>query len=145
MPEIIVRRLARGDLDSGFLESLDALRPASNMAKERAGEVFDEIGADPHYVVIVAERKGRIIGTGTLLLERKFIHDGGRAAHIEDLAVHVDEQRAGVGAKIVERLIAEARQAGCYKVVLECAEDLVPFHEANGLSLHSVAMRKSLD
>ena len=103
-----------------------------------------EIGADGGHTVLVAERAGRVIGAVTLLVERKFIHDGGRVGHIEDVAVRAGEQRSGVGTALVRAAIAEAEAAGCYKVVLECSEALVPFYERLGLSRHSVSMRRDL-
>lgn len=143
-PGITTRRIRAQDLESGFLESLDSLRPASRMGAAAARRVLDSIGANPNHVVLVAERAGRVIGATTLLIEPKFIHGGGLVGHIEDVSVRGGEQRAGAGSALVRAAVAEARRAGCYKVVLECSEDLVPFYERLGLSRHSVSMRRDL-
>ena len=144
MDGITVRRLKRTDMRAGFLESLDSLRNASGIEPARAASVFDSIESNPNHLVFVAECGGRIVGTATLLVEHKFIHNGGIAGHIEDVAVHSGKQRAGVGRRLVERLIKEAERAGCYKVTLECADDLVAYYEGLGFSRHSVTMRRNL-
>ncbi len=141
----VIRPLRRADLGAGFLESLDSLRSASGMDRETAMRVMDAIEANDGHTTLVAERDGRIVGTVTLLIERKFIHDGGLVGHIEDVAVRKGHQRDGIGGALVRAAIAEARRAGCYKVVLECSDDLVPFYEGLGLSRHSVSMRCDLD
>ena len=40
--------------------------------------IFDKISEDPNYIIYVAEYNGEIIGATTLLIEQKFIHDGGK-------------------------------------------------------------------
>lgn len=141
---VTTRRAREQDLASGLLESLDSLRPASHMGREAAARAMASMAADPNHVLLVAERDGRVIGATTLLIEQKLIHGGGLVGHIEDVAVRAGEQRAGAGSALVRAAIDEARLAGCYKVVLECSEDLVPFYERLGLSRHSVSMRRDL-
>ena len=127
-----VRRLRRGDLRNGFLESLDALRSASGMGPGRAAEVFGRISSRPNYTVAVAEEGGRVVGTATLVVEQKFIHLGGRVGHIEDIAVARGSQGRGVGRAVVKYLLDAAAAAGCYKTILDCEEAVVPFHRKLG-------------
>lgn len=145
MSEITVRRLARPDLDGGFLESLDSLRSTRGLDTVRAAQIFDTINSNPDHRVFVAERNQKIVGAATLLIERKFIHNGGLVGHIEDVAVRADEQRTGVGTTLVRALTSDAKRAGCYKVTLECADDLVSYYERLGLRRHSVGLRQDLD
>ncbi|MDA7939954.1 MAG: GNAT family N-acetyltransferase [Nitrosopumilus sp.] len=128
----MVRRLRREDLQNGFLESLDALRPASGIDPGRAEEIFERIDSDPMYVVAVAEEGGRVIGATTLVIEQKFIHEGGLVGHIEDVAVSRGAQGRGAGTAILRYLLEEAGRRGCYKTILDCAEDVMPFHARLG-------------
>ena len=94
-----VRPLREDDLTNGFLETLDALRPASDLAQQRAAEVFRRLDGNPDCVVAVAEAGGRVVGAATLLIEHKFINQAGRAGHIEDVAVAADRQGRGSAAR----------------------------------------------
>ena len=141
MAGIVIRHMRRDDIDSGFLESLDALSPARDMDHQKARDVFEIIQNNPNHIVAVAVRDKAVVGTATLLIEPKFIHDGSRAGHIEDVAVSAKEQGRGVGRMLVEYLLDVARQHGCYRTTLDCPENLVGFYEKVGLYRHSVCMR----
>ena len=127
-----VRPLLEADLGNGFLEALDALRPASDLAPERALEVFRRLDRNPDCVVAVAEVDGRIAGAATLLIEHKFINRGGVAGHIEDVAVAAGQQGRGIGSALVRYLLARAEAAGCYKTTLDCADEVMPFYRRLG-------------
>ena len=129
---VTVRTLREADLSNGFLETLDALRPASDLAPERAVEVFRRLDRNPDCVVAVAEVGGRVVGAATLLVEHKFVNQGGRAGHIEDVAVAADQQGRGIGQALIRYLLKRAAEAGCYKTILDCADDVLPFYERLG-------------
>ena len=127
-----VRPLREADLGKGFMEALDALRPASDLAPERALEVFRRLDRNPDCVVAVAEVEGRIAGAATLLIEHKFINQGGVAGHIEDVAVAAGQQGRGIGSALIRYLLARAEAAGCYKTTLDCADGVMPFYRRLG-------------
>ena len=141
LAEVIIRELIPEDMDNGFLESLDALRPASGMDRRVAMDVLKEIRGNPRHVVAVAVVDGRVAGTATMLVERKFIHDGGLAGHIEDVAVAADSQGRGIGSRLVEYLLDVAEKQGCYRTTLDCQEDLVVFYDRLGFRRHGESMR----
>ncbi len=136
-----VRWLQRDDLGRGLLTTLDSLRRASDMPQEDAERIFDIIKKDQNHLVAVAVLDGYIVGTATLLVEQKFIHGGGLAGHIEDVAVSKEHQRRGIGGMIVRFLLEESRRRGCYKTILDCEDDLILFYEGLGFSRHSNGMR----
>jgi glucosamine-phosphate N-acetyltransferase len=138
---IVVRALEPGDLDRGFLESLAALTEV-DLTPAAARSIVAEMPSNS--CTLVAEINGKVVGTATLLIERKFIHGGGRVGHIEDVSVHGDHQRQGVGTALVEHAIQTARQAGCYKVILDCFDDLVPFYERMGFRPFNRGLRLDL-
>ena len=133
-PPVTVRPLREDDLSNGFLEALDALRPASDLAPERAREVFRRLQRNPDCVVAVAEADGRVAGAATLLIEHKFINRGGMVGHVEDVAVAAAQQRRGIGRALIRYLLARAAAAGCYKTILDCGDEVMPFYE--GLGFH---------
>ena len=88
-----------------------------------------------------AAGSGRIVGAATLLVEPKLIHGGGRASHIEDIAVAAGSQGRGIGAALVRACLDEASRRGCYKTIPDCSDDVRPFYEKIGIVRHSNEMR----
>ena len=141
MADVIIRELEEEDLFNGFLESLDSLRKASDLDKEKAKEIFQKIKSNPDHVVYVAVLDGRVVGSTTLLIESKFIHEGGKVGHIEDVVVTKDQQGKGIGEKIIRSLLDYAKKNNCYKTVLDCTDEVKPFYEKIGFKRHSNGMR----
>jgi glucosamine-phosphate N-acetyltransferase len=90
----------------------------------------------------IIELNNKIIATGTIIFEYKFIHDISMCAHIEDICV--DEKFIGqnYGKKIVEHLIKQSENKGCYKVILDCDEKLYNFYNKCGLEKKNIQMCK---
>ncbi len=85
-----------------------------------------------------------LVGTLSLLIEHKFIHNGGLAGHIEDVAVRSDCKGRGIGQALVKHAVEECRKQGCYKVSLNCTERLVGFYGKSGFHKTGVYMRLDL-
>jgi glucosamine-phosphate N-acetyltransferase len=83
-----------------------------------------------------------VLGTATLIIERKFIHQGGWAGRVEEVAVRRDRQHQGIGTALMEHVNQRARELGCYKVVLSCSDANVRFYERTGYHVHDVGMRQ---
>ena len=86
----------------------------------------------------------RLVGTISLLVEQKFIHNGGLVGHIEDAAVRSDCGGRGIGRALVAHAVEKCRDKGCYKVILDCAENLVGFYGKSGFREAGVCMRLDL-
>src|SRR5262249_12258477 len=93
--DLQITELTAADLSRGFLESLASLTEVGLTAQEASVVFRQRLKAGIR--TYVARRDGRIVGTASLLIELKFIHKGGKVAHIEDVAVHKDHQRKGIG------------------------------------------------
>jgi len=132
MSEPIIRELKKEDLWNGFLTTLDSLRQTSDIDRNKAEEVFEKINSNPNHIVAVAELDGKIVGATTLLVEPKFIHSGGMVGHIEDVAVDKNFQGQKIGGKIMAYLLEIAKNRGCYKTILDCADDVKSFYEKLG-------------
>ena len=141
MTDVTVRKLQKKDLFNGFLQSLDSLRKTSELNSKKAEMVFDKISENPSQVIYVAVKDSKVIGSAGIIIEQKFIHDGGMVGHIEDVVVAKDFQGRGVGQKIVKSLLEYAQKQGCYKTILDCTDELVPFYENIGFKRHSNSMR----
>jgi len=141
MPEIIIREIEEDDLEKGFLETLDFLRNASNLDKNKAKEILKKIKQNTNHIIYVAIDNKKIVGSTTLLIEQKFIHDGGLVGHIEDVVVRKDYEGKGIGIKLVTSLLEHAKEKNCYKTILDCKDDVKQFYERIGFKRESNGMR----
>ena len=141
MNDIVIRELQKEDLRNGFLTTLDSLRKTSNIEKNTANEIFDKIENNPDHIIVVALIDGKTVGAATLLLESKFIHDGGIVGHIEDVVVDKNHQGQKIGEKIIKYLLEFSKTKGCYKTILDCVDDVKPFYEKLGFKHNANALR----
>lgn len=140
----IIRELKEEDLSNGFIETLSNLSEVGKLANDtiRKREILSEI-KDKNYRIVIAEdnQNHQIIGSATLLIEQKFIHNGGKAGHIEDVVTRKGYEGKGIGREILKELIKIAKDNECYKIILDCDEKLVKFYEKLGFKEHSIMMR----
>jgi len=141
MPEIIIREIEEDDLKNGFLETLDFLRNTSDLDKNKANEILKKIKQNPNHIIHVAIDNKKIVGSTTLLIEQKFIHDGGLVGHIEDVVVRKEYEGKGIGIKLVMSMLERAKEKNCYKTILDCKDDVKQFYERIGFKHESNGMR----
>ena len=141
MSELIIRKIIESDLENGFLESLDSLRKASNLEQSSAKNILKNILENENHIIHVAELDGEIVGSTTLLIEPKFIHQGGFVGHIEDVAVKKEFEGQGIGMNLVLSLLDVAKERKCYKTILNCEDELVSFYEKIGFRQKTNEMR----
>jgi glucosamine-phosphate N-acetyltransferase len=144
----ILRELKEEDFSNGFFETLSNLSEVGMISNstDQAKEILKRISKDKNYRIIIAEDKEnhQIIGTATLLIEQKFIHNGGKAGHIEDVVTRKEYEGRGIGKEIINELINIAKENGCYKIILDCDEKVMKFYEKIGFRKHSVMMRMNI-
>jgi glucosamine-phosphate N-acetyltransferase len=141
MDEPIIRELEENDFKKGFLNALDTLKETSNITEDKALEIFKNIKLNPKHIIVVAEINGKIVGSTTLLIEPKFIHQGGIVGHIEDVVVDKKFQGKKIGEKIIVHILEIAKNHGCYKTILDCSDNIKPFYEKLGFKHNSNELR----
>ncbi|HET6589248.1 MAG TPA: GNAT family N-acetyltransferase [Candidatus Nitrosocosmicus sp.] len=147
MISFLVRRIKEADFENGFFETLSNLTTVGDIRfNEYRMEIINRILGDQNYIIIVAEEQENhtIIGTATLLIEQKFIHNGGRVGHIEDVATRAGFEGIGVGKKIIQKLIEISKELQCYKIILDCDDKVIGFYEKLGFKKKAVMMRLDL-
>lgn len=141
MNNVVIKKLEKEDLWNGFLTTLDSLRQTSDIKKNTADKIYDQIENNPNHIIVVALINGKVVGAATLLLEFKFIHNGGIVGHIEDVVVNQNYQGKKIGEKIMRYLLELAKTKGCYKTILDCADNVKPFYEKIGFTHNANALR----
>lgn len=88
--------------------------------------------------------KDKLVGMITIFIERKLIHNLGKVAHIEDLVVDKDEQGKNIAQTLINKCIEYAKNENCYKIILNCNENLIKFYEKNNFYNSGYQMRMNI-
>lgn len=139
---IAFRPMTLEDLDKGFVPTLSVLRTVDT-PQDKIQKIFDERITKGICTYVLADRE-HVFATATMIIETKYYRNGGKVAHIEDVAVHPDHQKNGYGKMIMEGLKTEAVAKGCYKMILDCSDKNIQFYERCGYKKHEVQMRLDL-
>ncbi|KAN0089618.1 glucosamine 6-phosphate acetyltransferase [Hyaloscypha variabilis] len=147
-PGYTIRPLSRDDYHKGFFACIQVLTSTGDISEARFLERYDYMKSlGVHYFVIIERQEedgsgGTIVGTGTLMVERKFIHDLGSVAHIEEIAIRKEEQGKGLGLKMLNALSSIAKEVGCYKSILGCSPANEGFYEKCGFKRGGLDMNQ---
>ena len=141
MNQLQIRKLEQRDIQNGFLDCLNEFRESKDLTVEHAIELFQELELNPVQMVYVAVIDEQVVGCSTILLEQKFIHNGGKIAHLEDLVVRKKYQGQGIAEEIIKTLLSIAEKKGCYKTLSDCTDKILPFWQKIGFKNHENATR----
>jgi glucosamine-phosphate N-acetyltransferase len=97
------------------------------------------------YIFIYENFEKVPIGIITLIIEQKLIHSGKCVGHIEDLVVDNKYSGKGIAKELINHCVKIATDNDCYKVILDCKEELIPFYNNNYFKQQGVCMRKTLN
>ncbi|VBB18753.1 glycosyl transferase family 2 [Yasminevirus sp. GU-2018] len=86
-----------------------------------------------------------VVGTASVLIEDKLIHDMGRASHIEDVVVDEEYRGLGLAKLLMLRLIEYSKEQRAYKIILDASDDVKGFYEKLGFKQHSNSMRMNIE
>lgn len=137
--EVIVRKAIWEDH-----EQISIILTNSFDVKSGSTRRFWNMLLDASALPLVAELDGQVVGTATLYILEKLIHDGGKVGLIEDVAVGEEARGLGVGKHLIDQLVDYAKSSNCYKVILSCSESNVGFYKKCDFYRHEVTMRKDL-
>ncbi|WHT18106.1 GNAT family N-acetyltransferase [Crossiella sp. CA-258035] len=120
--------------------------------RERPGdpayqEAFAALDADPNQLLLVAEADGEVVGTLQLTFIPGLSRLGMWRAQIEAVRVSKHQRGGGLGQRMVEFAIAEARSRGCGLVQLTTdatREHAHRFYERLGFVASHVGMKLPL-
>ena len=111
-------------------------------SKSAFNERYDFMASrnDTYYILVICDSVSRVVGTGAVIVERKFIHNMGLVGHIEDIAVDKNQQGKKLGLRIIQALDYVAEKVGCYKCILDCSETNEGFYVKCGFKRAGLEM-----
>jgi len=140
---IAIRKLNKNDFHKGYLDVLCELSDTITMKNEDLFKsVFEKVELNNNHYIYVLEdmTSGNIIGSATLLIEPKFIHNGKNVGHIEDVVVSKKAQSKGLGKNLIMYLTTFMNEMNCYKFILDCSENVQTFYSKCGYNSKAIQM-----
>ncbi|CAF1627794.1 unnamed protein product [Rotaria magnacalcarata] len=133
----IVRPLGKSDFDQGYIDLLRQLTECGTITYDDYEKRFNELkeSSNTYYTLIIQDKNvdQRIVGSATLVCEKKFIRQCGTRGRIEDVVVDDRCRGQQLGKVLVDLLTQFARdKCDCYKISLECKDHLVNFYQKFG-------------
>ncbi len=142
MEDYELRKLESKDYSSQYFA---LLRQLTSCNEKKISEQFfvdfvESLSSHHQIWLIIQKSTKRIVGTGTLWIEQKIIHDMGKVGHIEDIVIDSMCRGVGLGEWLVRHLKEIALQMRCYKVILNCTEDRKGFYQRCGFGQNGIMM-----
>jgi N-acetylglutamate synthase-like GNAT family acetyltransferase len=122
--DLIIRRATEEDIIR-ILELYDELvitYSAIEQSQKRTYKdylnIFTQINSMAGHNLLIIEHKRKIVGTVTLLIIPSLSHNACPWAVVEHLIVDPNYQGQHLGKRLMRHIINQAKDAGCYKIIL---------------------------
>ena len=107
-----------------ILQSISDYRPN----EKDYDEIWDKFQSQTNYFGLVAlDEKLDVVGYGSIFIQRNI--RGGKIGQIEDITVHPDFRKRGLGKLLINALVQISQKERCYKVSLSCKENNLSFYQ----------------
>jgi dTDP-glucose 4,6-dehydratase len=136
-----VTHISKNDYNNQYLELLKQLTEIDpkQISQNDFDQFVDNLNAD-HRIYVIKNNNNEVIACATLYIEHKLIHNISKVAHIEDVVVNGEYRGNGLGKKIIDYVMKEADEYGCYKTILNCSDKNKGFYEKCGFVVKGVEM-----
>jgi N-acetylglutamate synthase-like GNAT family acetyltransferase len=117
------------------LDETEVVKRAKEQASENHRQAFALIENLPGCELIIAEERGKLIGTAMLMIVPTLAHNGSPWTQVEMVVVDREYRRTGVGRLLMDYIREKAEEAGCYKIQLssnKVREDAHKFYQSIG-------------
>lgn len=130
---LVLRPLNRADYKFGYLELLAQLTSVGEIGEAQFGSQFDRMRdcLNTYYIIVIEDRsKNKIVGSATLHVEFKFIHQTSLRGRIEDVVVDDGYRGQQLGKLLLETIKLLAKHVGCYKLSLDCKDTMIKYYNS---------------
>ena len=106
-------------------------------------QAFEQVERDSNLTLVVAESEGRVVGCLQLAVLAGISSQGGIRGLLEDVRVASDCRSRGIGERLVQWAVAEAKSRGCNLVELlthQTRTDAQRFYKRLGFTASHVGM-----
>lgn len=125
--------------------TLDGFRPGDNITQQWLLDAFQGMLDQWTIVFVALDEQQWLVWTLSLLLEQKMLRNWAISWHLEDACIQDTFQWQWIGKALLQMALDHATQAGCYKVIGDTKEELVPWFEKFGFNSPERMIRRYLD
>lgn len=115
------------EIKSKYLSLLRELTDAPDISDENFLKQIEEI--EKIGKIYIGVDNDIIICSGSIVIEPKLIHGGKCVGHIEDIVVISSWRGKGLGYAMLDQLKNYGFNNNCYKIILDCKDDLEQFYK----------------
>ena len=136
----LLDQVSHEELKTQYLHLIGYLSIAPDVPLRLFLDSLEEIRSHGDIQVAYTLENGRCFlhGTAKILYETKLSHGCKKVGHIEDVVVLPNQRNIGIARTLIQILLSNASM--CYKVVLDCKEELSPVYEKVGFRKSGVFM-----
>lgn len=137
-----IRPLRASDYDRGVLDVLKVLTTVGKISRTQFQAQFDywHKRNDTYFTIVIVDNHDKVVAVGSVVVERKLIHECGSVGHIEDIAVASNQQGKKLGLRLIHALTDIGKVQGAYKIILDCSDSNSAFYEKCGYAKSAVQM-----
>lgn len=139
---MIIRVLEKNDFKE-YISLINQFRSIGlDISKDTFEEIYDNIFKNS--IIYVISINDIIIGSATLIIEQKFIHQLSKYGHIEDVIIAEKYRKNGYGTIIINHIVNICKSEKFYKITLTCNKELIPFYKKNNFEVYQIHMSQLL-
>lgn len=136
---VVIRFIEADDYHRGYLDLINTFTRHPTAITFEQFKHHLTLSLNQNAFILVAEtEEGQIVGTAKVLVEYKLHNNLAKMAHIEDVVVHKDYRKQEIGTKLVAKALEYTQD--CYKIVLSCKPELVPFYTRHNFNQCSTTL-----
>jgi len=128
-----------------YCSTIKSLVPAWKQTPETLKSSLEKVISQWSVVHIAIDKDANeIVWTATVLIEYKLHRWGTKAWHIEDVATRNWRWGKWIGSQLITNCIDTAKQAWCYKIILDCTQEMSGYYERFDFKVQWVEMKRYL-
>jgi glucosamine-phosphate N-acetyltransferase len=138
----LIRKVNKEDYYKGHLElykQLTSIQP--EIINKDDYEAFISKLTDDHVIFVIYDLStDMIIGSATILIENKLIHNLSLVGHIEDVVIDNKYRNQNLGKSLIEYTVNFAKDRKCYKTILSTSDKTKEFYKKCNFIEKSITM-----
>lgn len=133
MNQFYFRKLMINDYYTEFFKVLNQLSPIIKPEYNDWVTFINELNPTQQQIIVAIDHDTeKVVGTGSVLIQKKIIHNMGKVAHIEDVVIDNNLRGKGLGKELINHLQDIAIAQSVYKITLYCFDKNAEFYEKCG-------------